>query len=171
MRLLPLGTLICGLVLAGCRREPAPLVQVEVGDLARLEGEVQKLRGKAVLLNFWAIWCAPCVAELPDLDKTLRAFADRGGTVLAVSYDLMLPKAEREATVQKVREFLQHKGYAFTAFVYDAPDYDAINARFDLPGGVPVTLAIDAAGRIVGRHEGEADLARFTELMQKALAR
>ena len=53
--------------------------------------------------------------------------------------------------------------------MYDAPDYDAINARFDLPGAVPVTLAFDAAGREVDRHVGEADEARFEAMMKKAL--
>ena len=53
--------------------------------------------------------------------------------------------------------------------IYDADDYDAIDAHFDLPGPVPITLAIDKDGNIVDRQNGSASKARFQEMMRKAL--
>ncbi len=47
---------------------------------------LEKLRGKVVLVNFWATWCEPCVAEMPALQKLQREFADQGFEVLGVNY-------------------------------------------------------------------------------------
>jgi len=54
--------------------------------------------------------------------------------------------------------------------IFDGESYDAINARFELPGEVPVTLAIDHNGKIVDRQDGQADKARLAEMMERALA-
>lgn len=140
--------------------------------LARLEDIEQALaarRGQACLLNFWATWCAPCVAELPDLLDVAAEFEPRGVRVLGVSYDLMLPDMEPAATLELVRGFLVQRELALSTLILDAPDYAAIDARFELPGPIPVTLAFDAHGRIVDRHEGEASRERFAQMMRKAL--
>jgi thiol-disulfide isomerase/thioredoxin len=155
----------------GPRAEPAAATSVEIVDLAGLEAALARQRGRGVLLNFWAIWCAPCVAELPELVETAREFRDEGGVVLAVSYDLMVPEATREGTLEEVKRFAAERDIAVPVLIFDGPDLDAINERFDLPGPIPVTLAIDREGRIVDREPDRADRARFDELMRKALAR
>jgi thiol-disulfide isomerase/thioredoxin len=166
--------LLALLACAGCggseAPRPAPL-EVVVGDLAELEQALAARRGRPLLLNFWATWCAPCVAELPDLLATVDAHASEGLSVLGVSYDLMLPNKQAEAVRAAVQGFLQGRGLALPTVIYDGPDYAAIDARFELPGAIPVTLAIDAYGRIVDREEGESTRARFDELARKALGR
>ncbi len=147
---------------------PAP---IRFADLPQLEAELAQHRGQALLLNFWAIWCAPCVAELPELNEVARTFAGRGAAVLGVSYDLMLAGATREELLPRMRSFVDSRGLSIPVLIYDAADFDAINARFDLPGEVPITLALDREGRIVDRQEGRADEARFTEMIEKALGR
>lgn len=142
---------------------------VEVVDLAGLDAALAARRGQGYLLNFWAIWCAPCVAELPDLAATERAWRERGGAVLTVNYDLMLPDVEPGEVAERVRAFSAERGFDFPVYVYRALDYDAINERFELPGEIPVTLAIDKDGRIVDRQEGSAERERFEELMAAAL--
>ncbi|HVS09600.1 MAG TPA: TlpA disulfide reductase family protein [Planctomycetota bacterium] len=155
----------------GPRAEPAAATSVEIVDLAGLEAALARQRGRGVLLNFWAIWCPPCVAELPELVETSREFQGEGGVVLAVSYDLMVPEATPEGTLEAVKRFASQRDIGVPILIFDGPDYDAINERFDLPGPIPVTLAIDREGRIVDRELGRADRARFDELMRKALAR
>ncbi|HKB15138.1 MAG TPA: TlpA disulfide reductase family protein [Planctomycetota bacterium] len=142
--------------------------RVEVVTLDGVDAAVAARRGNGILLNFWAIWCPPCVAELPALAKVAGEFAGRG-TLLGVSYDLMIEGAKREEVSGQVREFLARKGLAFDVLVYDALDYDSINARFSLPGEIPVTLAFDREGRIVDRQEGPGDEGRFREMMRRAL--
>jgi thiol-disulfide isomerase/thioredoxin len=144
---------------------------IEIADLARVDAVLARHRGRAVLLNFWAIWCEPCVEELPELGAVARRFRGDGGSVIGVSYDLMIPAARREDVLPRMERFLAARELDFDVLVFDGEDFDAINARFDLPGEIPVTLAIDREGRVVDRHEGKASAARFEAMMQKALGR
>ncbi len=146
-------------------------VALEIVALAGIEDALAQHKGRALLLNFWATWCPPCVAELPELMEVAGAYRPRGGDVLGVSFDLMIPGVEEAKTVAMVRDFLTERDLALPTLIYDAPDYDAINERFDLPGAIPVTLAFDADGELVDRQSGQASGARFEEMMQKALAR
>jgi hypothetical protein len=95
-----------------------------------------------------------------------------GARILTVNYDLQVPSpAKPEAVVANVERFLKARGWSFPAYVFDSPDLDAINERFDLPGPIPVTLAFDAQGNLVDREDGPAEKARFEELMKKALGK
>ncbi len=145
--------------------------QVEIVDLSGIDAALAQRRGRGVLLNFWAIWCAPCVAELPELVETAHEYRERGGDVILVSFDLMLPNVEREAVREQVTRFAKERGIDVPILIYDAPDYETINEHFDLPGGVPVTLAFDRHGKLVDREDQQADKARFVQLMENALAR
>lgn len=149
--------------------QPTPTARVEVVDLAGLEAALEARKGKGYLLNVWAIWCAPCVAELPELVETAHAWRGRGGDVVTVNYDLMMPDVTADEVRAQVREFVDERGWDLDVFVFDGLDYDGINERLDLPGPVPVTLAIDAEGREVDRAVGQATRERFDELMRAAL--
>jgi thiol-disulfide isomerase/thioredoxin len=142
---------------------------IQVVDLKGLEAALARQRGKAVLVNFWAIWCEPCVAELPEFLETGRDFRDRNAVVLTVSYDLMVPDVTKDEVLEKMRGFVAEHHIDAPVFIYDAPDYDAINARFGLPGPVPATIAIDSSGKVVDRFAGKADRTRFEAMMRKAL--
>jgi len=138
-------------------------------DLKGLDAALAEHRGQAILLNFWAIWCEPCVAELPMLLDVGRQFRDRNAVVLTVSYDLMIPDVTPEGVLKQMQAFLAAKKFDVPVFIYDAPDYDAINERFGLPGPIPMTVAIDRNGTVVARHAGKGGRERFIVLMQKAL--
>ncbi|MCP3916269.1 MAG: TlpA family protein disulfide reductase [bacterium] len=144
-------------------------VPIEVVDFDGLVAAVSTHTGEGLLLNFWATWCAPCVVELPELLEVGEAYEAQGGRVLGVSYDLMVPVQGTEAIEDELRAFLTKKGFALPTLIYDELDYDSINAHYELPGEVPVTLAIDKDGNVVDRQEGSAGKARFEEMMRKAL--
>jgi thiol-disulfide isomerase/thioredoxin len=139
-------------------------------SLEQLEKALAQERGHGFLLNFWAIWCAPCVAELPSLVETAHKFEGRGGGVVLVSYDMMIPNAKRDAVQTQMNAFVTQKKIDVPVLIYEDVDYEAINSRFQLPGEVPVTLAIDRNGKIVDREEGRADKQRMAEMMEHALA-
>jgi len=164
---------LLGALVACLAATPAASIEgapdVRIVDLAGLDAALARHRGQALLLNFWAIWCEPCVAEMPELLEVGRQFRDRNAVVLTVSYDLMIPDVTPEDVLKQMRAFLEKKKFDMPVFIYNAPDYDAINARFGLPGPVPVTVAIDRAGTIVARHAGKGGRDRFLALMQKAL--
>lgn len=123
----------------------------EAPDVAYLAlgGERQTLdvfHGKVVVLNFWATWCPPCVAEMPSLDALAGA---HGGDHLAV-----VTMAMERASEIKILEFYERIG-ARHLDVYRDPDMDL--ARSMRVFGLPTTMLIDHQGNIVAQLVGEAD--------------
>jgi thiol-disulfide isomerase/thioredoxin len=168
MKKLVLLSLISGVFFACSGRVPDQ-PDVRVVDLKGLETALGEHRGKGVLLDFWAIWCEPCVAELPELLDVAHQYKSRGGTVVGVSYDLMVPGVTRDEVLKQVRAFVTQRKIDFPILIYEADDYDAINQRFGLPGPIPVTLAIGRRGNIVDRQEAQSGKVRFAAMLQKAL--
>ncbi len=122
------------------------------------------------MVNFWAIWCDPCVEELPALVEVGRGLRAEGGEVLGVSFDLMASNTTREGLKLDMPAFLAQNGVDFPILIYDDGDPAPVIEKYELPGPIPVTLAISAAGRIVGMHEGFAELADFEELAERAVS-
>lgn len=169
-KLLIVAPALAGLIFCGCMHRKPPTPEIQVVDLKGLEAALDGYRGQGVLLDFWAIWCEPCVAELPELLQTAREYRSRGGAAIGVSYDLMIPGVTRDDVLKKMRAFVAERKIDISILIYDADDYDAINKRFTLPGPIPATLAIDRNGAIVDRQDGPANHARFSAMMQKAIA-
>ncbi len=111
------------------------------------EGSVPivKLAGRWTLVNFWATWCAPCVEELPTLDRLQAALGGERFTVTLVSLDSM----PREKVVSAMR------GYGVTRLDTLLDDKLAAMGALAIPG-LPTTLLLDPAGREVGRLVGPA---------------
>jgi len=146
-------------------REP----EIRVVDLEGLQAALAEHRGQPVLLNFWAMWCQPCLAEMPALLEVAREYRNRDAVVLSVSYDLMVPGVTREEVLKQLQAFVAERRMDIPVLIYNADDYEAINERFGLPGPIPVTVAINRAGAIVDRQEEEAGKDRFIAMMNKAL--
>ncbi len=153
---------------AGGSATQVQAANVEVVDLAKLDGVLASHRGRAVVMNFWAMWCAPCVEELPDLIAAEREARSDDLVLLLVSYDLQIPEANADTIVPRVRTFAEKRGIGAPVLVFEG-ELDPINERFDLPGHIPVTLAFDRQGNIVDREDGPTNKARFAELMRAAL--
>lgn len=112
------------------------------------------------VVNFWATWCQPCLAELPHL-KTLAA-AHPEVEVVMVSLDL--PKLRQS----KVEPFVRENGLtAFTHLQLDEPDAIAALRTVvpEWPDAIPVTLVVDRSGAIVRRHAGQLDAAEAAALI------
>jgi thiol-disulfide isomerase/thioredoxin len=169
MRIRRVSAVLACLLLLGVTRARAAQPEIRVVDLKGLEAALATHKGEGVLLNFWAIWCEPCVAELPDLLAVGRQFRGQHGVVLTVSYDLMLPDVTPAEVLKQMRAFVAARKIDAPVYIFNAPDYDAINQRFGLSGPVPMTIAIDRTGRVVDRHAGQAGRAGFVALMKKAI--
>ncbi len=119
----------------------------EGGELA-----MQTLRGKPLLINFWATWCAPCVKEMPEIDRFAREFSKHQGQVLGLAIDGAVP----------VRQFLAKVKVGFLIGLGGLDGTDLVHQLGNLQGSLPFTVLIDADGKIVQRKMGETG---FEELV------
>ena len=124
--------------------KPAPLVTFLDEDGAKLT--LEKFRGRVVVLNLWATWCTPCIAEMPMLDRLQHQLENLGVVVVALSLDRGGPEAGRE--------FYDEHGIDHLA-VYVDP---TMRAQGDLNTiGLPTTILIDRDGNDRGRIVGPAE--------------
>ena len=111
--------------------------------VAGAEVSLAALRGRTVVLNFWATWCPPCVREMPSLERLSKALAADGVTVLAVSLDA--------GGLAQVQPFVARLGLSLPIALDPLGDVgDAYGAR-----DLPVTFVLDAQGRVVAAAKGE----------------
>lgn len=125
---------------------PVPAPQT---PFQRADGQAVNLgafRGRVVLLNFWATWCAPCVREMPSLDRLQARLEAEGVTVVAVSQDV--------AGLEVVQPFFDRLNLK-NLDVYLDPE-GRLALRLGIRG-LPTTLLIDRDGRVVGGLEGPAE--------------
>ncbi|MEA2232399.1 MAG: cytochrome c biosis protein CcmG, thiol:disulfide interchange protein DsbE [Solirubrobacteraceae bacterium] len=118
---------------------------------------VADLRGKVVVLNFWASWCIPCKSEAPMLEKAQQRLQQTGaGTVVGVTYDDSTPDA-----LQFVRDFKVRY-----------PNVRDVGTKLASRYGthrVPETFVIDQQGRIVDLHRGQIDQTFIDRALAKAI--
>jgi thiol-disulfide isomerase/thioredoxin len=142
--------------------QPAPAVSftTAAGEPASLAG----FKGKPTVVNLWATWCAPCLREMPSLDKLQTEFAGRL-TVAAI--------AEDHGGANVVDPFLARQKLRALNIYLDP--HDALAAAFDV-NFLPTSIVLDAKGQVVGRIVGPADwtspgmLAVLRPLLEKAAA-
>ena len=136
------SVLVSGVV-AGCSSSPAQ--SARIGNpapnfkLPNLEGKtvsLSDLRGKPVMLNFWATWCPPCRAEMPHIQQVYEEWSDNGLVVLAINLG---------ESSSKVKEFVQSYGLSFPVLLDTKRD---IAEKYNIRGLIPTTFFIDKNGII-----------------------
>jgi thiol-disulfide isomerase/thioredoxin len=129
---------------------PLPLYTLD-GHPANL----RQFRGKTVLVNLWASWCPPCLAEMPGLQALYQKTDTAKVAFVLISLD---------ENPNKARALLKRKGYTMPVFFPAAP----LPAPFDSPS-IPSTVILTPAGRLADRHDGMADYdtPRFRAALEK----
>jgi peroxiredoxin len=112
-------------------------VNFTLTDLNGKSWTLQDLKGKVVLLNFWATWCPPCRKEMPDLESIYKQFEAQGLVILGVSDD----------DADKVREFIQKQGTSYPILLDPG---SKVNHLLHIEG-IPKTFVYDREGRIVAQ--------------------
>jgi cytochrome c biogenesis protein CcmG/thiol:disulfide interchange protein DsbE len=116
--------------------EPAPPLV-----LSTLEGstfDLAKLRGKVVMVNYWATWCAPCRKEMPKLDAFYKKYQSQGLEIVGISIDF-------ERDLEKARKIAHTVAYPMAVAKAITDD------GFGIPKGVPITWIIDTDGKVRDR--------------------
>ncbi len=127
-------------------KEPQPTPNEAFTDDADNERSLADYRGRGLIVNFWATWCAPCVKEMPALDRLAREAKSDGLVVLALS-------ADREGA-PVVRKFYDKNDIEHLPVVIDRMSRVARALKV---AGLPTTVMFNADGREVGRVVGVAE--------------
>jgi peroxiredoxin len=125
-------------------RQKAPDFRLK--DLRGNTFTLSALKGKVVLLNFWATWCPPCVAEMPELNKLHKKLGPRGLQIVAVSTD---------NSITYPRDFVSKNAIDFTV-LYD--ESRAVTRSYKV-FSMPTTFLIDKHGTIVEKFFGDYEWA------------
>ncbi|MCG0279029.1 MAG: TlpA family protein disulfide reductase [Thermanaeromonas sp.] len=138
-------------------------VRPEVGYLAPdftlpdMQGRtvaLSQLKGKPVFLNFWATWCPPCRAEMPEIQEFFEKYR---GEVEVLAVNLI----SSERSLEEVKKFLQTNGYTFPVVL----DTEDVATKLYLVRAIPTSYLVDAQGVIRLKYTGPLTL----ELLERAL--
>jgi YD repeat-containing protein len=159
--LLLLAAGACGTASAG--------LSVEARDTKGVVQWIAAKKGAPVLVNFWATWCAPCIAELPDLLEGTREFRERGGVVLGVAMEHLAADLTPAQAIEKARSKAEELGIDFPVLVCTDDEMNVIRQALEVElGGLPQTFTYDRAGRLVAVHEGMASAEEFAAMARAA---
>ena len=160
------GSLLLGAVLLGWqevleqdvlpKNSVAPPFTVERLDAPPLE--LASLKGKVVVVNFWATWCPPCREELPYLISTVKEYEPKGVTLVAISKDDR--PGQRQAVQQFLESFPQLSPYA-------ALGEPGIEARYHFKA-IPSVFIIDRHGHISASFQGQASQSQLRRWIDAA---
>jgi peroxiredoxin len=131
--------------------QPAPHFAVETVRGERVD--LDALRGKVVLVDFWATWCGPCVEEIPTLRKAHSRHADEGLVIVGLSMDEDAPT---------MREFAKREEMQWPLAWLEGGQESDVARRYAV-AGVPATFLVDRDGRVVGKDLRGRDLLRAIE--------
>ncbi len=156
-----LGLSVCWVAaFAGCSQQASPLasearmdrdlstVSIVKADEKGLAETIESLKGKVVLVDYWATWCGPCVASFPHTVEIGKEFEAKGLAVVTISFDYLDEQ-------NKAKAFLsQHETDTFVNLIssYDGPGSEAADA-FQVDG-FPTLRLYDRAGKKVWEHTG-----------------
>lgn len=130
---------------------PAPLWALRLARPGGGELVLADLRGKPLLVNFWATWCAPCIREMPELDRFHRDFAPRGINVVGLAID----------ELAAVREFLARIRVGFPVGLAGLDGARLSHQLGNAEGGLPYSVLIGAEGRVLQRKLGATTYAEL----------
>lgn len=139
----------------------------EISDFDGDRHRLSDYRGKVVYLNFWATWCVPCQAELPEIYSLDKEYGD----------DLVVIAINKRETLEMARDFFDNLGRldGGTGVSYDVngrdPDETLYNTYHTLPiDSLPISVFIDPRGVVSTVYNGQLNIDDMREAVEKALA-
>ncbi len=126
-----------------------------VKDLKGREISLSNYSGKVVFLNFWATWCGPCKAEIPDFIEAYKQYKDKGMEIIGISVDRISPKS--------VLKFAEKYKINYPVVM----STDKIQKDYEPGPYVPTTIIIDQEGKIRHKHIGYMSKKAFIDYFLK----
>ena len=144
-------------------KNPVAVSDFTVTDLDGRTFTLSSLRGKVVLVNFWATWCGPCRGELPFLREAYKKFNGQGFDILSISLDF-----PERTTTDAYREWITQNGMTWR-HVYEQLGWKSPLAAAYLVRGIPSPVLVGKSGQIVASGE-ECRGPALEKAIEKALA-
>ncbi len=118
--------------------------------------KLSKLRGKPLVVNFWATWCPPCVEEMPLLDAFYRQHAANGWQMVGLAAD----------NAKAVNQFLGKMAVGFPTPLAGLAGIELSRTLGNLSGALPFTVVLNAKGAIALRHMGKLSAPQIADFTQ-----
>jgi len=130
-------------------------------ELPALDGKKMKLsdlRGKAVLLNFWATYCGPCKIEMPWFVELQKEYGPQGFQIVGVAMD--------DASTEEIAKFTQQMGVNYPILI----GQESVGQSYGGVGVLPTTFFLDRDGKLIFREFGLQSRSVFVDHIKKALS-
>ncbi len=139
--------------------DAAALLAVSLPDLGGTDQPLGQWKGKLLIVNFWATWCAPCREEMPEFVKAQREFGPRGLQFVGIAVD----------EADKVRQFATDIGLNYPALLGGYGAIELSKTLGNRVGALPFTVIVDRAGRIVYTQLGPIKKERLDDFIGQLL--
>jgi peroxiredoxin len=134
----------------------AAKLDLTVKDMNGAQVHLADYKGQVIVMNFWATWCGPCQAEIPELVETYAKFKDQGVVVLGISID---------DTAETLRAYAPQKNMTYPVLLMQ----DEVDEAYGPILGVPITFFIGRDGRISRKHYGPVTKAQAEQEIKALL--
>lgn len=141
-----------------------PAVDFELRDQYGNTHTLEDYKGKTVFLNFWATWCPPCRAEMPDIQKLYETYSREGDEALIV-LGVAAPELGQEKDEEGIKEFLEENGYTYPVLM------DSTGELFYHYGiqAFPTTFMIDRDGNVFGYISGQLTMEMMESIISQTM--
>jgi cytochrome c biogenesis protein CcmG, thiol:disulfide interchange protein DsbE len=142
---------------------PAMPDDILQAEMKTIDGKTFKLgdqKGKVLLVNLWATWCAPCVKEMPEIQKLNDEFKDKGFEAIGVTF------IDEDNPDKQVRDFLKEKKFTYTQVLSNEKTWDAMLELSKAPG-IPVNFIVSKDGKILETLVGGKSYEAFKAAIEK----
>ncbi|HHD63546.1 MAG TPA: TlpA family protein disulfide reductase [Desulfobulbaceae bacterium] len=120
------------------------------------------LKGKGYIVNFFATWCPPCRAEIPDMVEVQKKYEKKGFTFVGIAVNETLPK---------VQNFMKSRGITYPVMMATPALVRAFNGYIDGGiTGIPTSFVVDSSGMLIGAMVGPRSKEQFEKIVSKAVS-
>ncbi|MEP6996628.1 MAG: TlpA disulfide reductase family protein [Betaproteobacteria bacterium] len=154
--------LTAGIGVAVFDRTPPDATALLALSLPDASGQAQQLaqwRGKVLVVNFWATWCAPCREEMPDFIRAQTEYGGKGLQVVGIAVD----------NADKVQQFAHELGLNYPALIGGYGAMDLSKGLGNTLVALPFTLILDRQGKVAYTHLGQVKADKFRDIIVKLL--
>ncbi|MFH1092367.1 MAG: TlpA disulfide reductase family protein [Pseudomonadota bacterium] len=162
---LPWSIPILALLLMSCSGDGGKIAgvlpDIVLPDIKGKPVRLMDLKGRVILLNFWATWCPPCQREIPDFIQLQKELGPKGLTIVGISLD-------QDKDLEQVAEYSLDMKINYLV-LYAGQRQKEIAEKMGGFRGIPTSFLVDRSGRVVVKHLGLAPLGAWKEEIEKLL--